>query len=146
MPKQHKETIPHVFRKDQLIRNKWRIVDCVGVGAYGISFLASLTSFFFLIFIFIVFFIFIHSLSLSTFKNHFFLFYTGEIYSAKNEETGNLVAIKIEEVNAAKPSLECEVGVLKLLKGIPSFFINISINHFFFIVLSSFPFFSLFFF
>eukprot|EP01107_Rhizomastix_libera_P003843 TRINITY_DN1659_c0_g1_i1.p1 TRINITY_DN1659_c0_g1~~TRINITY_DN1659_c0_g1_i1.p1 ORF type:complete len:344 (-),score=58.16 TRINITY_DN1659_c0_g1_i1:45-1076(-) len=43
----------------------------------------------------------------------------GEIYSAINTQTNDMVALKVEEVDSAKQSLQSEVAALRYLQGVP---------------------------
>ena len=47
----------------------------------------------------------------------FFFCFLGEVYSARNVVTSELVAIKVERVDSTKQVLKLEVAVLKKLQG-----------------------------
>lgn len=80
-----------------LIKGRWKILKKIGQGAFGKT----------------------NSLTLQMQKNFQLTLFTGEVYSARNVVTSELVAIKVERVDSTKQVLKLEVAVLKKLQGKP---------------------------
>ena len=80
-----------------LIKGRWKILKKIGQGAFGmwgVPIIVRDWSFLILIFLHI-----------------------GEVYSARNVVTSELVAIKVERADSTKQVLKLEVAVLKKLEG-----------------------------
>lgn len=90
-----------------LIKARWKIVKKIGQGAFGTPALPCLLAA-------------KHGLAPRRAHTHSILiafFCVGEIYSARNVVTSELVAIKLERADSPKQVLKLEVAVLRKLKG-----------------------------